>query len=126
MRGRRSTYRRNGAIGSKTDEGQEYKAEPSKTHVNQWNLMSVHAGRTPPDGSVLTHGFKAIHKELGSDGHKSDGNDDGTEANPRVGFGVRLREVAFLFLEGIGGGWVEFESVVLAGGLSGRSESRYS
>jgi len=29
-----STYRRNRAIGSKTDKRQKYEAEPSETHVN--------------------------------------------------------------------------------------------
>jgi len=67
--------------------------------------------------SLLAHRLDALHKELGSDGHDSDGNDNGTEANPRIGFWFHLCEFALLFLEGIWGGWVELESVVLAGGI---------
>jgi len=67
------------------------------------------------DDSILPHGFKALHKEFSGDSHETDSNDNDTEANPRVGFGLRLREMAFLFLEGIGGGWVELKNVVLAG-----------
>jgi hypothetical protein len=67
------------------------------------------------DGSGLPHGVNTLHKELSSDGHETDGNGDDTEANPRVGLGVLLRESAFLFFEGDGGVWVELERVVLAG-----------
>ena len=69
------------------------------------------------DGSLLAHGFDALHKELGSDGHESDGDDNGTEANPRIDFGFRLGKLAFLFPEGSWGRWVECESVVLARGV---------
>ena len=58
--------------------------------------------------------FKAIDEELGSDSHESNGNYDGTEANPRVDFGLLLCELAFHFPEGLGGGRVEFESIVIA------------
>jgi len=68
-----------------------------------------------PDGSRLPYGFKTLHKELSSYGHESDGNDNGAEANPRVGLGILLLEIAFLFLEGIGGSWVECECIVFAG-----------
>jgi len=67
-----------------------------------------------PDEPVLPHGFNALHEKLGSGGHEGDGDDDGTETNPGVGLGVLQREVAFHFLEGIRGGWVEFESVIIA------------
>ena len=66
------------------------------------------------DVSTLTHMFEAVHKELTSYSHESNGNYDGAKANPRVDFRLGLRELAFLFLEGIGGGMVEFESIVLA------------
>ena len=66
------------------------------------------------DSSLLSHGFDTLHKELGSDGHESDGNDNGTEANPRIGFGFLLCEFAFLFFEGIRGGWMELKSIVFA------------
>jgi len=63
---------------------------------------------------LLAHRLDTLHKEFGSDGHDSDGNDDGTEANPRIGFWLHLFEFALLFLEGIWGGWVELESIVLS------------
>ena len=69
------------------------------------------------DELVLPHGFNALHKELSSGGHEADGDDDYTEANPRVGLGVLHREVAFPLSVGIRGGWVVFESVILARGV---------
>jgi hypothetical protein len=67
--------------------------------------------------------FKAIHEELGSDSHESNGNYNGTEANPRVDFGLRLRELSFLFLEGIWSSRVEFESIVFSGRI-GQEDAR--
>ena len=69
------------------------------------------------DEFVLPHGFNALHEELSSGGHEADGDDDYTEANPRVGLGVFHREVAFPLPVGIRGGWVVFESVILARGV---------
>ena len=69
------------------------------------------------DDSVLPYSFNALHEELGSGGHEGDGDGDGTEANPRVGLGVFHREIAFPLLEGIRGGWVELESVIIARGV---------
>ena len=70
-----------------------------------------------PDESVLPHSFNALHEERGSGGHEGNGDHDGTETNPGVGLGVLQREVAFHFLEGIRGGWVELESVIIARGV---------
>jgi len=67
-----------------------------------------------PDELVLPHEFNALHEELGSGGHESDGDGDGNKANPRVCFGVLRREIVFPFPEGIRRGWVEFKSVILA------------
>ena len=114
VRGRGFAYRRNRAICTKTDKRQKYKAEPSKMHVNQQNLTSASLNVLLANGSLLTHGFDTLHKELSSDGHESDGNNNGTEANPRIGLGFLLCEFAFLLLEGIGGGWVELESIVIS------------
>ena len=69
------------------------------------------------DELVLPHGFNAHHEERGSCGHEGDGDDDGTEANPRVGLWVLHREVAFLLLVGIRGSWVEFERIIFARGV---------
>ena len=77
------------------------------------------------DVSSLTHVLKAVHKELGSDGHESNGDDDGTKANPRVDFGLRLGELELLLLEGVGGGRVEFESIVLAWGIGQEDAGAY-
>jgi hypothetical protein len=68
-----------------------------------------------PDLSSLAHRLQAIHEELGRDGQETNGNRDDTQANPRVGFRIGLRKVALLFLQGIGSGWVECESIVLTG-----------
>ena len=79
--------------------------------------MSASFNALLADGSLLAHGFDTLHKELGSDGHETDGNDDGTEAHPRVGFGFLFCESAFLFLESIRGRWMELESIVFARGI---------
>jgi hypothetical protein len=76
-----------------------------------------------PDASILTHTFEGIHEELGSDSHESNGDHNSTEADPRVDFRLRLRELAFFFSEGIWGGRVEFERIVFAGRI-GQEDAR--
>jgi hypothetical protein len=117
MKGRRIAYRRNGAIGSETDKGQEYKAEPSRTRVNQWNLGLASLDALFPDVPSLSDRFKAVHEELGGDSHERNGDYDDSKASPRVGFRFLHRQVMFHFLECLGCGWVECEGVVLAGGI---------
>lgn len=68
-----------------------------------------------PDSSISPHGFNALDKEFSSGGHESDGNGNDTEANPRIGFGILLREIALHFLESLRSGRMECESVILAG-----------
>ena len=67
------------------------------------------------DGSILPYGFNALHEKLSGGGHESNGNGNGTEANPRVGLRFRFREIAFHFSKGFWGSWVELESIALAG-----------
>ena len=90
MRGRRA-YNRDRAVGSKTNEGQEDEAEPSKRRVDQWNLQSVPLDALVLDEPVLPHAFNTLDEELGSGSHEADGDDDGTETNPGVGLGVLER-----------------------------------
>ena len=116
-RERESEYRRDRSIGSVADKGQKYEAEPSRSCFNQRNLMSMPLDALIPDDSFLPHVFKALHEELGSGGHEGDGNDNGTEADPRVGLGFCLYKFAFRFLQSFWGGGVERESIVLARGV---------
>lgn len=44
--------------------------------------MSAPQDALLPDVPARAHVFKAVYKELGSDTHESNGNYDGTKANP--------------------------------------------
>lgn len=52
---RGSAYRRERAVSSKTDKGQENEAEPSKSYFNQRNLMSVLLDALLPNDAFLPH-----------------------------------------------------------------------
>ena len=78
----RFPHRRKDAIGSKTDEGQEDKPEPSKRHINRWNLIRVALDVLLLDAPLLTHIVKGIHKKLCGDGQKPDSNCNSAQTNP--------------------------------------------
>ena len=82
--------------------------------MNEWDPQSVPLDALFPDETILPHSFNALHEELGSGGHEADGDGNCSDANPRAGLGVLHRELAFLFLEGIRGGWVERQRVIIA------------
>lgn len=77
-RGKQFSHRREDAVGSKTDEGQEYKAKPPEMHLNQWNIILITIDVLFLDASFLAHLVKGIHEERGSDSQKTDGNHNDT------------------------------------------------